>query len=232
VPGLPGSTITWAGPYPDLSEEELRAGLDLLPTWVLAQKAAAFSVLTCGRTDLLLADCDAFRSDWRPATRSADTHGPAGSTGSDRRPQRRWAMAQPKVVLKAAEARGGAPMERNPGVRDRKLVYPETGFPTRSLIMGIVEVQPGCRAPAHRHNCEEVYYVLDGRGEVVSDGVPHAFEAGDAVYNAPNSVHTVRNTGGETLRLLVVGGIMFVGLVPRWPTESPYELLDDGEYPG
>ena len=83
-------------------------------------------------------------------------------------------MAQPKVVLKAAETLGGAPMERNPGVRDRKLVYPETGFPTRSLIMGIVEVEPGCRAPAHRHNCEEVYYVLDGRGEVVSDGVPHA----------------------------------------------------------
>jgi quercetin dioxygenase-like cupin family protein len=130
-------------------------------------------------------------------------------------------MTQPKVVLKAAEALSGAPMERNPGVRDRKLVYPETGFPTRSLIMGIVEVDPGCRAPAHRHNCQEVYYVLDGRGEVVSDGVPRAFEAGDAVYNAPNSVHAVRNTGGERLRLLVVGGIMFVGLVPRWPTESP-----------
>ena len=131
-------------------------------------------------------------------------------------------MAQPKVVLKAAEALGGAPMERNPGVRDRKLVYPETGFPTRSLIMGIVEVDPGCRAPAHRHNCAEVYYVLDGRGEVVSDGVPHAFD----------SVHTVRNTGDQRLRLLVVGGIMFVGLLPRWPTESPYEILDDGEYPG
>jgi hypothetical protein len=42
----------------------------------------------------------------------------------------------------------------------------------------------------------------------------------------------VRNTGDQRLRLLVVGGIMFVGLVPRWPTESPYELFDDGEYPG
>jgi quercetin dioxygenase-like cupin family protein len=140
------------------------------------------------------------------------------------------AMAQPKVVLKAAEARGGAPMERNPGARDRKLFYPETGFPTRSLIMGIVEIQPGCRAPAHRHNREEVYYVLHGQGEVTSEDVRHAFEAGDAVYNAPNTVHTVRNTGGEPLQLLVVGGIMFVGLVPRWPTESPYEILDDGEY--
>jgi len=29
------------GPYPDLTDAELRAGLDLLPSWVLAQKAAA-----------------------------------------------------------------------------------------------------------------------------------------------------------------------------------------------
>jgi hypothetical protein len=29
------------GPYSDLSDEELRAGLNLLPTWALAQKVAA-----------------------------------------------------------------------------------------------------------------------------------------------------------------------------------------------
>jgi hypothetical protein len=29
------------GPYPDRTEEELRAGLGLLPTWALQQKAAA-----------------------------------------------------------------------------------------------------------------------------------------------------------------------------------------------
>jgi hypothetical protein len=29
------------GPYPDLTDTELRAGLDLLPTWALQQKASA-----------------------------------------------------------------------------------------------------------------------------------------------------------------------------------------------
>jgi hypothetical protein len=29
------------GPYPDLTDAEMRAGLDLLPTWALQQKAAA-----------------------------------------------------------------------------------------------------------------------------------------------------------------------------------------------
>jgi hypothetical protein len=41
VPRLPSSTGPRRGPYPDLTDAELRAGLDLLPTWALAQKAAA-----------------------------------------------------------------------------------------------------------------------------------------------------------------------------------------------
>jgi hypothetical protein len=35
--------ITWAGPYPVVTRAQMRAGLDLLPTWVLELKAAAFS---------------------------------------------------------------------------------------------------------------------------------------------------------------------------------------------
>jgi hypothetical protein len=29
------------GPYPDLTDEEMRAGLNLMPTWALEQKVAA-----------------------------------------------------------------------------------------------------------------------------------------------------------------------------------------------
>lgn len=135
-------------------------------------------------------------------------------------------MAANKVVIKPAEFKGGAPMESRPGIRDWKLIYPETGFPTKTLILGIVEVGPGNHSPLHRHNCEEVYYVLQGKGEIESDGARHPFEAGDAVYNREGSVHRVWNTGTETVRLCVVGGIMFVGLVPSWPTSSPYEILE------
>jgi hypothetical protein len=50
------------GPYPELSDAEMRAGLDLLPTWVLEQKAAAFSVPTCKGLGSL-ASCE---SAWSP----------------------------------------------------------------------------------------------------------------------------------------------------------------------
>lgn len=131
-----------------------------------------------------------------------------------------------KVVVRRCEFLPGAPMEARPGVRDWKVIYPETGVDTRTLIMGLVEIPPGEHSPLHRHNCEEGYYVLQGRGYIVSDGVRYDFEQGDAVYNPPNSAHSVYNTGSETVRLLVVAGIMYVGLLPRWPTPSPYEILE------
>ncbi len=138
-------------------------------------------------------------------------------------------MASEKVVIKSSEFVGGAPMEARPGVRDWKLIYPETEMPTQTLIMGMVEIGPGQHTPLHRHNCEEVYYVLQGKGTIESEGVRHTFEAGDAVLNRPNVAHRVFNTAEQqTLRLLVVAGIMFVSLLPSWPTPSPYEILETG----
>jgi hypothetical protein len=40
------------GPYPDLTDTEMRAGLDLLPTWVLEQKAANRRVIAVMRQRL------------------------------------------------------------------------------------------------------------------------------------------------------------------------------------
>ena len=129
-----------------------------------------------------------------------------------------------KVVVKKSEYLYGAPMEKRPGVRDIKVVYPETGLPTKSLVMGIVEIEPDSHSPKHEHNCEEVYYILEGKGEIESNGVRHPFETGDGVLNRENVKHCVFNTGDEKLRMLVVGGIMFCGLLPEWPTDSPYVI--------
>ena len=132
-----------------------------------------------------------------------------------------------KVVVKKSEFLHGAPMEARPGVEDIKVIYPETGMPTKSLCMGIVQIDSGEHSPRHRHNCEEIYYVLSGKGYVQTNDSRHAFEQGDAVLNRENVFHSVYNTGTEKLRLLVVGGIMFVPLWPKWPTETPYEIDQD-----
>lgn len=133
----------------------------------------------------------------------------------------------PKCVILPEEILDGAPMQQSGGgVRDLKLVYPETGLEARTLCLGVVEIDPGHHSPLHRHNCEEVYYVVQGEGELESDGVRHALRPGAAALNRPNAVHRVWNTGSETLRLVVVAGIMLVPLLPRWPTASPYEVFE------
>lgn len=66
-----------------------------------------------------------------------------------------------------------------------------------------------------------------GPGEIGSDGERFPFEAGDAIYNRENTAPRVFNTGAtEAARLLVVAGVLFVELLPKWPTPGPYEILE------
>src|SRR5699024_9661002 len=111
-------------------------------------------------------------------------------------------------------------------VGDRKLIYPETGFDASTLCLGLVEVDPGHHSPTHRHTCEELYYVVEGVGATEQDGASFSLANGVAVCNRTNVKHRVHNTGTETVKLAVVGGIMFVPLLPEWPTSSPYEILE------
>lgn len=117
----------------------------------------------------------------------------------------------------------GAPMEAKKGVRDIKVIYPEY-VPTRTLCMGIVSLEPGAETPLHRHNCEEIYYFLEGEGEVEIEGTRYKVRKGDACYLKEQQKHRVFNTGNTQLSWVDVGGIMFTSLFPEWPTPSPYEI--------
>lgn len=132
-----------------------------------------------------------------------------------------------RVVIHPEEFGRGAPMEvGRSGVRDLKVIYPETGFEASTLCFGIVEIDPGHHSPLHRHKCEEMYYVLDGVGEVEQDGEMFPIAAGDSVLSPINVPHRVYNRGDTPVRLVVVGGIMMVPLWPEWPTATPYEILE------
>jgi quercetin dioxygenase-like cupin family protein len=112
-------------------------------------------------------------------------------------------------------------------VRDWKAIYPEFVPEARTLTLGVVEVDPGARTPLHRHRCEEVYYVLAGRGEVEIGGRRERITAGDAVHIPDGQAHRIFNGSRTRLRYVVVAGPMFVSLLPRWPTPTPYEFLEE-----
>lgn len=137
------------------------------------------------------------------------------------------ADAEDRVVIQREDWLDGSAMQQTSGaVRDYKLVYPETGFDAMTLCLGVVEIEPGHHSPLHRHRCEEVYYVVQGTGELESAGQRSPLAPGSAVLNRPDVTHRVHNTGEETLQLVVVAGIMLVPLLPQWPTASPYEVFE------
>jgi len=129
-------------------------------------------------------------------------------------------------IIRRSEWKSGSAMERKRGVKDWKIIYPENGFENRTLVLGVVEVEPNGSTPLHKHNCEEVYFVLNGKGYVEINGERFVISGEDSVYIKENLPHRVVNTGAETLRYVAVAGIMFNSLLPEWPTESPYEILE------
>lgn len=83
------------------------------------------------------------------------------------------------------------------------------------------EVAPGAASPLHVHSHEEVIVVLQGKGELVLDGVPHAFEAPCTVLAPPNTPHVLRNLGDGAL---VAVAAMPLETILRTPEGAPMEL--------
>ena len=65
---------------------------------------------------------------------------------------------------------------------------------------------PGSSEGLHSHaSVGEVYYVLDGEGQVTVAGESAAIGKGDGVPIVPDQAHAVANTGPRDLELMIIG---------------------------
>ena len=78
----------------------------------------------------------------------------------------------------------------------------------KNLGFHIIEILPGYESTEyHLHHCEdECTYILSGKATVTIDEMDYEVSAGDFIgYPAGGLPHTMKNTGSETLRCIVVG---------------------------
>jgi mannose-6-phosphate isomerase-like protein (cupin superfamily) len=98
----------------------------------------------------------------------------------------------------------GEPWEKGigPGIVDKKIMGPnDSSF----MLMGIAKMEPGVHSPPHRHRYAQVFYFLEGRGQVVLDDRPPIdVGPGDVVRMIHGETHTVINPGPDPLTLLEV----------------------------
>jgi quercetin dioxygenase-like cupin family protein len=68
----------------------------------------------------------------------------------------------------------------------------------------LLEVEPGCRLPAHTDSAEETIVVTAGRAKVRIGDAQHEVSQGGIALVPADLVHEVRNAGAETLRFVAV----------------------------
>jgi len=69
---------------------------------------------------------------------------------------------------------------------------------------------PGKSVRPHRHReTDEIYYIVAGRGVMTVGDEEREVGPGDAVHIPPKHRHTLRNTGTEPMRIVLVCGPAF-----------------------
>jgi mannose-6-phosphate isomerase-like protein (cupin superfamily) len=75
--------------------------------------------------------------------------------------------------------------------------------PVENQSLAEAELPAGAATDRHYHRAsEELYYVLDGEGEMEIDGEARAVGPGDAILIPPGAWHEIKATGADTLRFL------------------------------
>ncbi len=95
----------------------------------------------------------------------------------------------------------------------RELLNPLKDDIATKYSLAHAKVKPGEITYAHRLKNSEVYYILEGEGEMYIDNEKEEVFAGQAVYIPPNSVQKIKNIG--------INDLVFLCIVdPAWRSED------------
>jgi len=112
--------------------------------------------------------------------------------------------------------------------RTQNLVGGPAPIQAKSFCMGYVTLEPqGGQVPWHNQEQEEVYLVLDGRGEMCLGDERRTVSAGQAVWIPPGEFHQLTNVGDAPLHMLYVYGP--AGEVAHWRQELDGTLPKAGQ---
>jgi len=86
--------------------------------------------------------------------------------------------------------------------------FPED-FDSCLSFMHETTLPPGTSIGLHDHvGNEELYFVVEGKGEMTVDGVAAIMEPGDVCLTKNGSKHTFRNIGDKDLKIIVLEALV------------------------
>lgn len=86
----------------------------------------------------------------------------------------------------------------------RELLNPDKDYVSLRYSLAFARVKPGDITFKHKMKSSEVYYILNGEGEIhIDDDVKEVFPH-QAIYIPPNSIQWIKSTGDEDLTFLCI----------------------------
>ena len=102
--------------------------------------------------------------------------------------------------------------------RTQNLVGGMSPIQTQHFSMGVVTLDPnGGQVPWHNQDQEEIYFILEGAGEMCLGKELQMLTTGQAVYIPPQVFHQLTNTGDVPMKKLYCYGP--AGDVAHWRQE-------------
>jgi len=98
----------------------------------------------------------------------------------------------------------------------------------KNFCMGLVTLEPnGGQVPWHNHEQEEIYFILNGQGEMCIGKEKKEIISGQAVYIPSSAFHQLTNIGDLPLKMIYCYGP--AGEVAHWRQELEGTLPKAGE---
>src|SRR5579884_623353 len=126
-----------------------------------------------------------------------------------------------------------------PQTFSKHYIEPKDGL-GQTLHIHLEEYSPGGRSQKHGHVNEAVFYILDGEGAEVHDGIRYEWEAGDAAIVHNNCVHQHFNRSEtkparalvmKTKPMYLFMNMLFQKTLEKRPTESTDPTFEPREEP-
>jgi mannose-6-phosphate isomerase-like protein (cupin superfamily) len=99
------------------------------------------------------------------------------------------------------------------GTSLREILHPDQAQVELRYSLAHAVVRPGESSQPHTLNSSEVYYILQGTGEIYIDDEQAPIATGQAVYIPPRAVQYIRNTDSTDLKFLCI-------VDPAWRAED------------
>jgi len=102
--------------------------------------------------------------------------------------------------------------------RTQNLVGGASPIQAVNFAMGMVTLEPnGGQVPWHNQDQEEIYFIVEGTGEMCLGEEKTTVSTGQAVYIPPGVFHQLSNTGPTSMRMIYCYGP--AGDVAHWREE-------------